>query len=323
MNQLIHPTVLIAGGAGFIGSRLAKRFHAASYAVTVIDGLLEMTGGRKENLQPIITDIDFIQSNIKEVDNLATLVAKNQVVIDCMSWTSHRLALREPIYDLKLNAESHLHLIHHLQGHPGQKVIYLGSRGQYGNPNTIKITEDTPMIPEDIQGIHKLAAESYYRVYANLHRFNAVSLRITNCFGECQPILVEDIGLIGGFIRDILAGKVIKVFGHGRKRNIIYVEDVADMVFQICQQNLVGFEVYNVGGYEVEIEELVKLIISLIGRGDYTLKELAGEIKIIDSGSARFDSSKLQILLGKINSTDLNTALRNTIEYFKTVIYQQ
>ena len=77
--------------------------------------------------------------------------------------------------------------------------------------STATITESTAMVPEDVQGIHKAAADHHFRVFAKLKRLNVLSLRFANCYGPNQPRAGEDIGLIGGFIRDALAGKTIVV----------------------------------------------------------------------------------------------------------------
>jgi len=313
----VRPAALIAGGAGFIGSHIAKRFHRAGYGVTVLDGLLEQTGGRETNLHPIIADIEFVNADIRTVEELPGIVEHSSVVVDCMAWTSHRLALQNPLYDLTLNVESHLCLIHHLHGVEGQKVVYLGSRGQYGNPNVDEVTENTPMIPQDVQGIHKLAAESHYRVYAQLRNLDVVSLRFPNCFGENQMVGEGDIGLVGELIRDILRGREVEVFGAGRKRHLAYAGDVAEVVYQLTQKPLNGFSAFNLAGQQVTIELLVRLLIELTGRGSFRMTALPDEIGKIDIGTARLNDDRLRAYLGSIPASDLRTALSATINYFK------
>lgn len=317
MSRKQKPTALVAGGTGFIGSHIAKRFCRAHYAVTVIDGLLEGTGGRVENLREIMADISFLKTDIRYVKELGALVEQSDVVIDCMGWTSHQLALRDPIYDLRLNAESHLYLIRELQGRAGQKIIYLGSRGQYGSPQVCDIGEDTPMVPGDVQGVHKVTSESYYRVYSKFRLLNVVSLRVPNCFGENQPVDTRDIGLVGGFIRDILLDREVEVFGKNRKRNLVYAADLAEVVFQLAQKPLSGFSAFNLSGQQVSIETLVKILIELAGKGSFRMSESPSEIQKIEIGNAYFNDERLWALLGEIPMTDLRTALSKTVTYFK------
>ena len=188
--------ILVAGGAGFVGSAIARRFVRSGDAVTVVDGLCPRTGGRAENLDAIRERIRFLHARVEEVAGLAGLLGDSDVVIDCMGWTAHRDGLLDPAYDEEINLRSHLHLICQIPQECRAVFIYLGSRGQYGNPPVASITEDTPMIPQDAQGTSKLAAEHYYRIYSARKRFRALSLRLPNTFGEGQPTQGEDIGLV-------------------------------------------------------------------------------------------------------------------------------
>lgn len=310
-----EKNVLIAGGAGFLGSHIAKRFHDAGYAVTVIDGLLDHTGGKEKNLEPVLGEIKFYKIDIREANSLADIIRSNKVIVDCMAWTAHRSALQNPLYDLRLNLETHLHLLHYL--HPEQIVIYLGSRSQYGTPDVDVIIEETPMIPVDIQGTHKIAAESYYRVYARLKGLNVISLRFPNCFGVNQPVDGEDVGLVGGFIRDLLKRRLVEVYGTHRKRSLVYAPDLAEVVLLLSQSPLIGFSAYNLAGTEMHIKTLVEKLIELIGYGTYQLREMPVDISSIDVGNASFNNGKLRAVIGEIPLTDLPVALQTTIDYFK------
>ena len=209
-------SILILGAAGFIGSNLTEKFVNSEYKVIALDGFLDQTGGSKTNIDSITDQVNIIDQKIESVANLFQLVKSVDIIIDCMAWTSHLSSMTNPIYDLELNARSHLELLSQISKNPNQKFIYFGLLRQYGNSNTNLIDEDTPMVPADIQGVHKLAAESYYRIYSNLNNMDVISLRFPNCFGKYQPITGPDIGLIGGFIKDALAGKEIEIYGEGR-----------------------------------------------------------------------------------------------------------
>lgn len=306
---------LIAGGAGFLGSHIAKSFYHAGYKVVVMDGLLDGSGGNERNLQPIRNDIHFVQLDVRDADTIADTIRASDVIVDCMAWTSHRKALQDPIYDLRLNAESHLHLLKHL--HSGQKIVYLGSRSQYGIPDVSVINEETSMVPVDIQGIHKLAAESYYRVYSRLKNLNVISLRFPNCFGENQPTQGEDVGLVGGFIRDLLDRKLVEVFGSRRRRALVYAPDLAEVVLRLSRTPISGFSAFNIKGKDIHIKSLVEMLIELIGHGAYQLTPLPADITAIDVGNAVFDNTKLGEVIEEIPLTDLREALTVTIKYFK------
>lgn len=311
-------TVLILGGAGFIGSNLAQKFYNAGHKIIVIDGLVEKTGGRRENLKSILSDIQFINAKVECVPNLEDIISASDIIVDSIGWTSHNLAFKNPIYDLRLNVESHLHFLESLKNIHGKKIIYLGSRGQYGQHGQVEITEDTGMIPTDIQGIHKVAAESYYRVYSALYGLNIISLRFSNCFGENQPLKGDDIGLVGGFIRDILSNKPVVVFGHNRYRYLIYVKDLSEIVLKLSMRKFEGFVAFNLGGQKILIEDLIKMLIRITGKGIFTRKEAVPNVlRLMDSGICHFSDKKLKTSLGGFTNTRLSIALGNTVSYFR------
>lgn len=320
MTTGARRSVLVAGGAGFLGSGIAARYAAAGWDVTVIDGLVEGTGGRAEHLADLGTGIRFIRERIETVPDLPSIVAAHDVVVDSMAWTSHRLAMQEPLRDLRLNAESHLHLIEALPVSTGARVIYLGSRSQFGDGIGDEIVEDSPMIPRDVQGIHKLAGELYFRVYAKSRGLRAVSLRVPNCFGPRQPVTGDDIGLVGSLIRDLLSGKTVEVFGDARRRGFAFAGDVADIVFRLGQVSSDGFLPLNLGGWSLTIEALVQQLVQAVGRGGYTRAPLPASLQHMDMGNAHMRSDGLEAVLGDVPMTDLPSALSATVAYFRRAL---
>jgi UDP-glucose 4-epimerase len=311
---------LIAGGAGFIGSHITEQFVRTGYEVTVIDGLLPRTGGRRENLAGLLSDIRFLDVPVEQAPKLAGLVAENDLLVDCMGWTCHRLALQDPLYDMQLNIGSHLALINAIARGSGKKVISLGSRGQYGNPKAERITEETPSNPQDIQGSHKQAAESDWQVFSRIKGLDVISLRFGNCFGPRQPLEGEDIGLIGTFIRDLLQGREIELFGTGRLRPVIYAGDVAETVYLCAKSSFQDFQIFNLAGADVVLEELLELLIREIGQGTYKLREFPSEVKSIDVGNAAFSGDRLEKFLGCAPRTPLEAGIKQTVEYFRGLL---
>jgi UDP-glucose 4-epimerase len=311
----VAQRVLILGGAGFIGSHIVHRFARDGWKVTVIDGLMPGTGGKASHVTGI-PDVEFISQPVADVTDLPARLDRADLVVDSMAWTAHLLALENPRYDLQLNADSHLVLLQALRPSTLRRVIYLASRGQYGNTAVDPLQEESPMVPNDIQGIHKVAAESYFRIAATRSKLNVLSLRIPNSLGERQPTTGGDLGLIGGFIRDALNNKTIEVYGEQRGRSVLYAGDLAEIVFRTAQlESWSGFVPLNVSGHYVTIADLARSIVRLAGRGRFVLKDIPAEIRAIDAGSARMASNKLDELLGKVSYTPLDIALDRTIRW--------
>ncbi len=309
--------VLILGGAGFIGSNLAEHFLAKGYEVTVIDGLLEKTGCNPKNLAKIKNKIKVFYKRIEEIENLSELILESALIIDCMAWTSHHAAIENPLYDLELNCKSHLYLIDNIKKTKNKNIILLSSRGIYGNVEEDVINEKTPPNPVDIQGIHKLTTENYFKIYSRIYDYNVVALRIPNCFGKNQPLIGDDIGLVGSFIRDALLDNVIEVYGRNRKRSLICVNDVVDIVWLIAQKQWSGFVPLNISGYNMPISELAEKIIKIAGSGKISLKEIPKTVKNIDVGNALIDESRITEFIGKVHIKNIKDDLTETINYFK------
>jgi len=304
------------GGAGFIGSQLAEKFSIIGH-VTIIDGLMDGTGGRVENISDI-NGITFIEKCIEDVSGLSNIVSKQDVIIDCMGWTSHLGAISNPMLDLRLNLHSHLYLLDCLKGNLNKNslVINLGSTGQYGSSTLNCVDEFTQMLPIDIQGVNKVSAENYFRVYSNLYGINVVSLRIPNCYGEHQPYVGEDVGLIGGFIRSALVDGNIDVYGYERKRNVIYVKDLVNIIFNIVSHEKGIFQSYNVPCVNVGIDEIAKLISNFIPGCTISFVETPRDIEKIDINSYKLDSTKISKIIPRYDMYKLGESIKLTINYF-------
>jgi len=312
--------ILILGGAGFIGSQLADKFSKIGI-VTIIDGLVDGTGGRVENICDI-KNITFIEECIENVSDLSKIVSEQDIIIDSMGWTSHLGAISDPMLDLRLNLHSHLYLLDCLKDNLNKNslVINLGSIGQYGSSIFNFVDESTQMLPIDIQGINKVSAENYFRVYSNLYGINVVSFRIPNCYGEHQPYTGEDIGLIGGFVRSALLNKKIEVYGHERKRNIIYVKDLVDIIYNVTLLTNNSFQSYNIPCNHIGIQEIAKQISYLIDQCTVSFKNIPENIKKIDVNNYKVDFTKIDNKIPRYEMHNLEQSLNFTIQYFRDKI---
>jgi nucleoside-diphosphate-sugar epimerase len=304
--------ILIAGGAGFIGSHIAERLLFSGHEVVILDGMLAETSGSPEMIAHL-QGFRLIQESVESCHSLPELLDQTDIVIDCMGWTRHLLALKNPLYDLQLNVTSHLVLMRALKDSSCKRVIYLGSRGQIGNSAADQIDDDAPRHPVDVQGIHKTAAESHYRVFAKLNDTKILSLIIGNTFGPRMPMEGSDIGLVGGFFRDVLADRAIELYGKGRTREFTYTPDLAEIVSRLCQHDWVGFQSLNIPGTAMPLEELVQTLIEMAGTGSYNIEAWPAEVKAIDIGGARLCPAKIESWLGALPATPLREALQQTI----------
>lgn len=311
--------VWVLGGAGFVGSAVARAFADRGDSVTVVDGFLPETGAERGLLGGYA--VRLIDRRVEELTEAEwDGMARADVIVDAMAWTSHVAALQNPFYDLELNVQSHLRLLTGLPKECGAHIIYLGSRGQYGRNCDVPIMEGGKLMPDDIQGIHKTAADHYCRIFSKLKKLHISCLRFPNCFGEGQKTAGDDIGLIGGFIRDALAGKRIDVFGAHRSRSLVCAEDVAACVLRLSGQVPEQYEDYNLAGVRVNLVELVRMITELAGSGSCQVTEMPETIRAIDMGDVPVCEDKLRGCIGEFDYTGLSGSLQKTIAYFRRVL---
>ena len=157
--------MLICGGAGFLGSHIARGFASCGNRVTIVDGLMPGTGGSLDNLADLRHAVEVRATAVESMDDLPSLVRWADVVVDAMAWTRHLAALRDPLLDMQLNLASHLTLIQALRNHPGCLVIYVGSRSQYGRLPAGAITEDEAVEKSGLT-LNELRGRSFVKILA-------------------------------------------------------------------------------------------------------------------------------------------------------------
>jgi dTDP-L-rhamnose 4-epimerase len=313
--------VTVFGGAGFVGSRIVACCVRAGHAVLVVDGLVERTGGRRSHLDAVRNDVEVIERRVEEVGDLAARLARTDAVIDCMGWTRHRAALLDPLHDLALNLTAHVDWLLRLPADARPRIVYLGSRTQFTDPpGGGDIAEDAPPSPADVQGIHKAAAEEHVRLAARRRHLDALALRFPACIGPHQPADGDEIGLVGEFVRELRAGRCVRVFGHHRRRAVVFVDDVAEVVCRLLDVPADGFTAFNLRGDVLPIAELAHRLQTRVGRGTVEVVEVPAEIAAIDSGAAALREDRLRAALGTVPRTALDAALDAAVRWLDGVL---
>lgn len=311
--------ILVLGGAGFIGAHVAAAFLRDGATVTVVDGLLARTGADRERLARAAPAARLVAEPVRTCETLPALLGDADVVVDAMGWTLHRDAIDDPLYDLELNVASHLSVIQALVG-AGRppRLIYLGSRGEYGDaPGGEAIDESAPLRPLDVQGINKAAADHHYALAAARGLAHVTSLRFSNTFGEGQPTRGDDIGLIGVLTRDLVhRGKTV-VFGSSRRREVLYVDDVARAVTLLARKPSAGYRALNLPGHDLSILELAQRIAAALGEGSIEQRPLGPELAFVEQATARLRGDRLRATIGDVPLTDLDSALKRTVSWLR------
>jgi UDP-glucose 4-epimerase len=248
------------------------------------------------------------------------LVRDREVIFNLAGQVSHIDSMLDPYTDLEINCRSQLTLLEACRKHnPAAKVVFAGTRQVYGKPDHLPVDETHLVRPTDINGINKVAGEYYHLVYNNVFGVRACSLRLTNIYGPRQLVRHNRQGFIGWFVRLVVEGKEIQIFGDGRQlRDFVYVDDAADAFLRAGASDAVNGQVFNVGGAQpISHLELVSLMIEAAGSGSYRLVDWPADKKAIDIGSFYADSTRFRQTTGWEAATSLREGMARTIAYYR------
>ncbi|MGA3286519.1 MAG: GDP-mannose 4,6-dehydratase [Bacteroidota bacterium] len=312
--------ILITGGLGFIGSNLAHRLVTLGAHVTIIDAMIPDYGGNLFNIEDIKKKVTVNISDVRDVRSLEYLVRGKQFLFNLAGQISHIDSMLDPYTDMEINVRSQLCILESCRKHNKDvKIVFAGTRQVYGKPDYLPVDEHHPLRPTDVNGINKLAGEWYHLLYHTVYGIRACALRLTNTYGPRQLIKHSRQGFISWFIRQIVEGTEIKIFGDGKQiRDFNFIDDVVDALLTAAVDETADGKIYNLGGSEpVALKALVELMIDVAGQGSYSLVPFPEEKKKIDIGSFYGDYSKITRELGWKPKVSLRDGLAISIDYYK------
>ena len=312
--------VLITGGLGFIGSTLGRRLSDLGAEVLLVDSLIPEYGGSLFNIAGYEDRIKVNIADVCDQYGMPHLVQRQDVIFNLAGQSSHLDSMLDPFTDLEINCRSQLSILEACRRHnPEVRVVYASTRQIYGKPRYLPVDEKHPLCPTDVNGINKMAAEWYHILYNNVYGIRACALRLTNTYGPRMRIKDARQTFLGWWIRLLLEGREIEIFGDGRQlRDLNYVDDAVDaFLLAACTDNAYG-QVLNLGSSEViSLRDLLDLMIEVAGCGSYRLVPFPDEKKAIDIGSVYADYNKIHRALGWEPLTDLREGLERSMAFYR------
>jgi nucleoside-diphosphate-sugar epimerase len=315
--------VLITGGCGFIGSNLAIALVGQGAEVTVVDSMVPEYGGNLHNLAPVRDAVRLNISDVRDPHAMQYLVRDQEVIFNLAGQVSHIDSMTDPTTDLEINAKAQLHVLEALRRHnPSARIVLTSTRQIYGKPHYLPVDEAHPLDPVDVNGINCIAGEWYHLLYHKVYGIPAAVLRLTNTYGPRQLLKHNRQGFIGWFVRLVMQGTQIQIYGDGaQRRDLNYVDDVVEAILLAGEKPEAVGQVYNLAGDEpVSLKDLTERMIRIAGKGSYTLIPWPPEKKKIDIGDFYGDGGKIAKELGWKPSTPLDAGLAKTFDYYASCL---
>jgi UDP-glucose 4-epimerase len=318
-NEFEGARVLITGGLGFIGSNLARRLVELSAEVTIVDSLIPDYGGNLYNVESIRDRVQVNVSDVRDTHSLRHLVLGKQFLFNLAGQTSHLDSMTNPMPDLEINCQAQLSILETCRTHnPRIKIVFASTRQIYGRPLQLPVPETHPLSPVDVNGINKMAGEQYHLLYNNVYGIAAAALRLTNTIGPRMRIKDARQTFVGLWVRQLLEGNPISVWGGKQLRDFTDVEDAVDAFLMTAASSATNGQVYNLGGSEtIDLAALAKLMIEINGGGDLEIKDFPAERRAIDVGDYYADFTKIRQELGWEPKRSLRETVETTLGYFR------
>ena len=310
---------LVTGGAGFIGSNLAIALAERGASVRVVDAMLPGYGGNLFNLEPVKGCVAVDVADIRDPEAMSRAVRGQDVVFHLAGQMDHVLSLTDPFPDIDINIKGTTILMEALKRHnPAARVVYTGTRGEYGSADSLPVAEDAPTNPRGLHEISNLAAAKIVEMYGHVHGIKGTILRLSNIYGPRAQMRHSRYGVVNWFVRLALDGSTIPVFGDGTiLRDFLYVDDCVEAILLAAGSDAVFGEVLNVGGGEpTTFREVAETLSSLTG-ARWEFAPFSPERKAQEPGDFYSDVRKIARTLGWRPRTPLQEGLERTLAYYR------
>jgi UDP-glucose 4-epimerase len=306
--------ILITGGAGFIGSALARVYVAQGADVTVVDSLLN---GRRESVP------DGVRLRVCDIrDPALEDVFREHGPFDVVSHHAAlkdvRKALIDPSTDADVNIVGTLNVLRCAAEHQTGRFMFPSSAAVYGDPDVFPTSEAEPVAPISPYGIAKAAGEAYCRFFALNRGLPVVALRYSTVYG---PAAAEEgeAGVITIFAKRMLSGRRPIIFGDGEQtRDLVHIDDVVHANLLAAERAPRPWAVYNVAtGVETSVRHMFHLVASGAEFGEEPVWEApkAGEVR-----RNVLDAARIRSELGWAPQHELEEGLRRVVEAYRAEV---
>jgi len=304
---------LITGGAGFIGSNIAKRLVRDGESVRIIDNF---STGKRNNIDEIKDKIDLIEGDIRDTESVLKAVKDVDFIIHQAALPSVPRSIKDPITANDVNVTGTLNLLNAAKNSKIKRFVYASSSSVYGDTPILPKREDMPPNPQSPYAVTKLTGEYYCSVFYKVYGLPTVSLRYFNVFGPFQDPESQYAAVIPKFINAVLHHNSPVVYGDGEQsRDFTFIDNVVDANILSCRNDKSSGKVLNIAcGNRYTLNRLLTEVSYLTGNkaNPQFIEPRSGDIR-----HSQADISSARELIGYRPKIDFREGLKRTVEWFK------
>ena len=319
-KKIKNKKVLILGGLGMIGSNLAHKLVSLGAEVTIVDSFIEPFGANLFNISDIKNKVILNIADIRDKEAMKVLVKDKNIIFNLAGQISHNDSVENPLDDADLNYIGHLNVMESVRKfNPNTKVLFSGSRLQYGLIKSVPVDENHPLEPRTPYALNKTASEQMYKYYNNVHDIDTVVFRIANPYGIRSQMKHSKYTIVNFFIKQAMEDSTINIFGRGEQiRDYIYVNDLVDAFILSSLKKSTRGETYNIGaGKGTTFIDMIKTIIDIVKKGKLKFVPWPKDYLNVETGDYISNIDKIKNDTGWFPRYSLKQGINETYNYYK------
>jgi UDP-glucose 4-epimerase len=304
-------SIVVTGGAGFIGANLSRRLREQGEAVVVVD---DLSTGSIENLRGL--DVTFVEGTVLDPATLDGAMRDASTVVHLAARPSVPRSIADPMASHLVNATGTVEVLEAARRAGDLHVIVASSSSVYGANPTLPKHEELAPLPLSPYAASKLATESYALAYQHSFGLPALAFRFFNVFGPLQSAGHAYAAVVPAFVSAALAGQPITVHGDGKQsRDFTFVDTVTQVIVDAVARGVTSSMPVNLAfGTRIDLLSLIAELEAVLGT-HLTVEHT--EARPGDVKHSQADSTRLQELFPDVIPTALPDALRATVEWFR------
>ena len=317
MGRYEGVPVLVTGGLGFLGSNLSIRLAQEGARVTIVDSSTPGCGANLYNIEPVRDRVTIVDCDIADAKQFSRNIREAKVIFNLAGEISHIHSMDFPERDLQINTVAQLRFL--MECPAKARVVYASTRQIYGAPSYLPVDEKHPIQPIDYNGVHQYAATMYHQMLTASGALDAIELRLTNVYGPRMALDVPCQGFLSTFLRRLLLGRPLEIFGDGKQlRDPVFVDDAVDAFLEAGAVDEPTSRVFNIGGpAALSLNELATVASEAAGVAPPGHREFPPQIKAIDIGSYYTDGRLATRELGWAPKIAFSEGIRTTLDYYR------